>query len=198
MKMPMPASSFERVQGRLLRKERLSRKQEEGFALIISLMMMIVLTIILVALMRGSWLQEAMAGNTREKIRAQNAAQSAIKYAEYWLSQSGNATTGTACGTAGSIATQVCSNTATISTSTPPLATYTEYAPTGLTASASGGSNTYYRNPGYYIQYLGTNGSSAKAIYRVTAYGYGGNLYAVAIIQSTFGMGSSATDLGGQ
>lgn len=188
MKKSTPTFFPERVQSRCLQKEDASHRQEEGFALIISLMMMIVLTIILVALMRGSWLQEAMAGNTREKIRALNAAQSAAKYAEYWLNNNNAVVPSTTVTCAGVITTQICSNAAAISTSTPPLSSYTEYAPTGATTSASGGSNTYYRNPGYYIQYLGTNSSSSQVVYRITAFGYGGNQYAVAVVQSNVGI----------
>lgn len=158
-----------------------------GFVLVVSLIFLAVLAIIITGLARNTWLQEAMTGGTREKIRAENAAQTAVRYAEYWLNLTGNATVGTNCAT-GAIATQVCANAVNITSNTPPLSAYTEYAPTVLSVSSSGGSNTYYKAPGYHIQYLGQNTSSSKVLYLITAYGYGGNPNAVAVIQSVFGL----------
>lgn len=166
--------------------------RSQGFVLIVSLIFLAILAIILTGMARNTWLQEAMAGGTREKIRAQNAAQSAARYAEWWLSQPGNATLGASCGT-GVISTQVCTNSTSTTSDMPPLSTYTEYS---LQANGASGPNTLYRNPGYYIQYMGENMSSLKYIYVITAYGYGGNQYAVAIVQSTFGMSAEAQSLG--
>lgn len=166
-----------------------TKPRAQGFVLIVSLIFLAILAIILTGMARNTWLQEAMAGGTREKIRAENAAQSAARYAEWWLSQPGNATLGVSCGTGKLASAQVCLNSTTTTSSSPPLSAYTEYA---LQASGVSGPNTLYSNPGYYIQYLGENMSSLKYVYVITAYGYGGNQYAVAIVQSTFGLSAEA------
>lgn len=74
---------------------RASQRQDRGFVLIASLLILVVLTIIAVAMFRNFGLQEKMAGNLREKTRAFELAQSALKQAETWLKQ--NSSTGVAC-----------------------------------------------------------------------------------------------------
>ena len=102
-----------------------------GFALMILLM----LTPLGVAMFRSFGLQERIAGNTREKQHAFQAAQSALQFGEWWLTQN-NATTGVAC--SGALATtQVCSNAATMATlTTAPWMIGSTYVPINVNGSS--------------------------------------------------------------
>ncbi len=63
----------------------LSRKQQSGATLLVALIILLVMSIIGIASMKGSTLQERMAGNARQKAVATNAAQLAMREAELWL-----------------------------------------------------------------------------------------------------------------
>ncbi|MFB9157675.1 pilus assembly PilX family protein [Chromobacterium violaceum] len=169
-----------------------------GFTLIAALMMLIVITIIGIALMRSSGLLGKLAGNTREKGRAFEAAEATLQYAEWWLNQSGNAGGAVNCSnTALQSTLQVCNNALSNPSSTTSWsnAGYS-YNPPFMTASTNGGSQTYYRPPQLYIQYLGLNAAGSGAIYQLTAIGYGGNAASVAVLQSTYTLYSGTTNLG--
>ena len=60
-------------------------RRERGMALITGLLLLLVVTIIAMSMFRSFGMQEKIAGNTREKDRALNAAISAQQYAESWL-----------------------------------------------------------------------------------------------------------------
>ena len=177
------------------------RRKQTGFVLVISLLMLVVLTILAVSMFRGFGLQEIMAGNLREKTRAIDAAQAAINYAEWWLPQGSNATTGVAC--AGLTATQVCSNPLANPTTVNngnPSNTWgpngTDYTPTGMTVNASG-VGTFLAPPRYYIHYVGLASGGTGKLYRISAVGWGGNSSAVAVLQSTFVVSTGVQNLGG-
>ncbi len=88
-------------------------RAESGMALITGLLMLMVVTIIGLSMFRSYGMQEKIAGNTREKDRALNAAISAQQLAENWLVSGTAPTVGGVC-TAGLISSnvgQVCSNT---------------------------------------------------------------------------------------
>ncbi len=176
-------------------------RKDRGFALIAGLLLLVVMTIIGITMFRSFGLQEIMAGNLREKTRAFNAAQSALKYGEWWLTQGNDASQpGVACNSSLGVFAQVCSNpvaggASPSALSWPSWVDYTPYWMTGM-VSSSGGPDTYSKNPGLYIQFLGIN-SSNTLIYQVTAYGYGGNQNAVAVVQSTYGVSTGVQNLGG-
>lgn len=162
--------------------------QQSGFALVVSLLILVVLTLLGVSMFSNVGLQQRMASNTREKNRAFQAAQTALKYGEWWLSQSGNATQGASCsGTTSQ--PRVCSNELLNSTSVLPWASGTTYAPPlsgQLVVSPLGGVNTYNSAPQYYIQYLETDVQTGGNYYRITAWASGGNANAVAVVQSIY------------
>src|SRR6185437_3440329 len=86
------------------------RRSQRGMALISSLLLLLVVTIMAVSMFRSYGMQEKIAGNTREKQRALNAAVSAQQYAE-WLLQSGTAPPTAACNALVPATTpQVCNN----------------------------------------------------------------------------------------
>ena len=176
-------------------------------ALITAMLLLIVVTIMAVSMFRSYGTQERIAGNTRDKQRAVNAAVSAQQYAEYWLA-SGAAPPKAACnGIVGSSVGQVCTN-ALVSPATVPWTAgvkYTQFtansingvsnvlqtganAATGDTANASA---SYYDVPYFYIYDLGPNaGNPAGEVYQIDALGYGGTANTVAVVESTFVIGS--------
>jgi prepilin-type N-terminal cleavage/methylation domain len=78
-------------------EQHMKTPREQGFVLIASLLMLVVLTLLAVSMSRSFGLQERMAGNLREKARAFDAAQSSLSYAEWWLTRGSNASQVTAC-----------------------------------------------------------------------------------------------------
>src|SRR5205807_6276275 len=67
---------------------------QRGVALISSLLLLIILTILALSMFRSFGTQEKIAGNLREKDRALHAAASAQQYGEWWLTQGNNAASG--------------------------------------------------------------------------------------------------------
>lgn len=70
------------------------------------------------------------------------------------------------------------------------------YSPSNMTISTSGGINTYYQYPRYYIQYV-SQVQNNGVLYKITAAGYGGSQNAVAIVQAYYWVHGGATNLGG-
>ncbi|MDE2130534.1 MAG: pilus assembly protein PilX [Betaproteobacteria bacterium] len=163
------------------------RQRMDGFVLIASLLILVVLTIIAVAMFRSFGLQELMARNLREKTRALEAANSALSYAEWWLNQN-NAGTGSNCSGAPSPtgAARVCTNQLNNPSLLSNWTVGSTYTLPSATVSSSGGVGTYYASPKFYIQYLGLDATKNSTIYLITAMGYGGNENAVAVVQSTY------------
>lgn len=159
---------------------------QSGFVLIASLLILVVLTLIQIAMSRSFWLQEMMGGNSREKARAFNAAQTALQSAESWLQKNAGATAKT-CGTAeGALTTiQICSDDPASAT-TVPLATRFAYNSPYIPVNTAGGLGKYFGSPGYHIRFLDSTPNGDANFYRITAYGYGGNQNAVATVQSLY------------
>jgi type IV pilus assembly protein PilX len=174
-------------------------RRQQGMALISALLLLLVVTIMAVSMFRSYGMQEKMAGNTREKQRALNAAVSAQQYAEWFLS-SGNAPPKTTCtALVPSTTGQVCD--ALIN----PLDDYTTVVPWNVgvtympfTTNAGNGvvsnvSNTptgtgttlsYYQTPTFYITDLGPG--YGGEVYQIDALGYGGLANSVAVVESTY------------
>ncbi|AXE28533.1 pilus assembly protein PilX [Chromobacterium phragmitis] len=170
-------------------------RSPRGFTLVAALMMLIVITIIGIALMRSSGLLGKMAGNTREKGRAFEAAEATLQYAEWWLSQNATTNSPINCNGAQSVP-QICNNAIANPTANGAWSVGYTYNPPFLTQSPNGGSQTYYHLPQLYIQYLGLNASGNGALYQLTAVGYGGNDSSVAVLQSTYTLYSGTSNLG--
>jgi type IV pilus assembly protein PilX len=179
-----------------------SSRTQRGAVLVIALLILLLLTTLGVAMFRSFGLQERIAGNTREKQHAFQAAQSALQFGEWWLTQ-GNAGTGTSC-TGPLAAATVCSNAATMATLTGgPWSIGSIYTPINvngvapMTISATGGVGTYFAAPRLYINYLGLGPSGQARVYQVTAIGNGGDANSVAVVQSTYSVTTGIKDLGG-
>ncbi|MDE1947680.1 MAG: pilus assembly protein [Burkholderiales bacterium] len=178
--------------------------RERGFVLITGLIFLVVLTLLGLALFRSGGMQERIAGNTREKQRALEAAESALQYGEWWVSEQ-NRGTGTPCTavTNGNVVAnmKVCSNALANPTSLPWPA-YASYQPPTMTVSTAGGlaangDINYQAKPGVYISYLGLDSTGKAQLYQVTAFGQGGSASTAAVVQSTYKMASAVKDLGG-
>jgi type IV pilus assembly protein PilX len=177
--------------------------REHGFILIAALAVLLMLTLLSIGMFRSFGLEERITGNSREKQHAVSAAQSALQYAETWLS-AGSAGQGTMCSmTSPSPTTQVCTQPSTLpqqKLATDPWATYfgTTYVAPNLTVNSVPQpqlvSSQYYQSPQYAITYLGADPSTPGSfLYQVTAQGFGGNANAVAVVQSVYSVGSGST-----
>jgi type IV pilus assembly protein PilX len=63
------------------------RGTSQGYVLIVGLLFLLVLSLLAVSMMKSFGMQEKIASNTREKQRAFEAAQSALRYGEWWLAR---------------------------------------------------------------------------------------------------------------
>lgn len=191
-------------------KEASKGSKEHGFVLIASLLILIVVTILGLSLFRGFNVQEQIAGNTREKNRARHAAESALQYAEWWLQQGSNAGVFTNCTgmlNANINQGQVCTNnlsTVVADVTAVPWKAGTgdigvQYTPPGLTVTGvSGGQNGYYAIPRFYVSLVGPSADGQGTLFRINSMGYGGTPDAVAVLESTYEVGTGVRDLGGQ
>ena len=158
-------------------------------------------------LFRSFGTDEKVAGNTREKTRAVNAAETAEQAAEAWL-QGGNGAAAVNCVTPVLIypASQVCTSTLQAQNIDPAALPWANasgpigvnfIAPTMVTGST--GAGTYIKPPQYYVAYLGsqTNSGITTAFYQIDAVGYGANANAAAVVETTYSTSATLTNPGG-
>jgi type IV pilus assembly protein PilX len=174
-----------------------------GFIMITGLLFLVLMTLLAVAMFRSVGLQERIAGNTLDKQRTFEAAQTALQYGEWWLGQ-GAAGTGSACsGVAdGNTVTsmRVCLD-ALASPMAPPWAARTEYLPPAMAVAAGGGMAgsgdvNYQATPGLYVRFAGMSPDGESQLYQVSAFAMGGQAGTVAVVQSTYQVSSGVKDLG--
>jgi len=188
---------------------------QTGMALVTSMLLLVILTILALSMFRSVGTEERIAGNTREKERALHAANSAQSYAEWWLLQDGNTAAGPVSCASGLIASptqgQICAQTpqsefgkttAMVSAPNFPwLATAVSYAPPGMTfgdvPSTDFSNPPYFANPGFWITDVGVSGDGAGEMYQVDAYGYGGAPTTVAVVESVFEVKTGLVNRGG-
>ena len=193
-----------------------ARFAQRGVVLISSLLLLIVVTIIALSLFRSFGVQEKIAGNMREKQRALQAAESAEVFAEIWLSNNAGVSVTCAAMLNGNIGQgQICANTLTAQsidvTSPPYLITG---VPVGVTflptingvampistttsvSAANAANPTYFASPGFYISDMGTSADPTipGEVYQIDAYGYGGSISTVAVVESTFAVYTSSSN----
>jgi len=167
------------------------RKSQTGMVLVTTLLLLIVVTLLAVSMFRSFGLDEKIAGNMREKQRALTAAETAEQYAEWWLSNGNGYGVGTANCTApvALSALSVCANVMT-NASQLPWTVGTTYLPsvtTSMPLSTTGGQNTYYGAPTFYISYLGpAQGPGGGYVYQIDAVGYAGSPDTAAVVESTY------------
>ncbi|NMM09758.1 MAG: pilus assembly protein PilX [Polaromonas sp.] len=188
-----------------------SLQKERGIVLVTALLILVVLTLLSVSMFRTFGLSERIAGNTREKQRAFHAAQSAMQYAEWWLTQ-GNGSAGTTCsglltadGTTPT--TQVCNNAMTApQTAAVPWQTSSgaslgvAYTPPGMTVAAAGQAGAYAASARFYITPLGADPADSTGnsqLYQISAMSTGGNNVAASVVQSVYSIKTGVVDAGG-
>ena len=184
--------------------------RERGIALVSSMLLLLIITILALSMFRSFGILERIAGNMREKDRALHAAVSVQQYAEWWLTQPAGSIAASApvtC-TAGAPLNanagqgQIC----TLATSlanlninpTQPLPwpiTYVQYTPAGMVAGTGG--NDYAWTPGFYIVDLGVAADAAGEAYQITAFSFGGTTGTVAVVESTYEVQQGVVNRGG-
>jgi type IV pilus assembly protein PilX len=186
------------------------QSSQRGMVLVSSLLLLVVVTILAIGMFRSFGLDEKIAGNTREKQRALQAAVSAQQYAEWWLSV-GNAINLVSCSGPYLVTTGVpiCTNTlasvvgssaniAVLPWKVAGVATQVGYTPPNMTLAA--GSTMYYAMPAFYISYLGTgtgSNGSPGILFQIDAAGYGGSPSTAAVVESTYLLQTADTPLDG-
>jgi type IV pilus assembly protein PilX len=192
-----------------------ARSAQRGVVLVSSLLLLIVVTIIALSLFRSFGVQEKIGGNMREKQRALQAAESAQVFAEIWLSSNGTGPSVPCSGMLnGNIGQgQICANQLPlvpgVDVTSPPWKIGTQkigvtYLPSGAatmqistTTSVLNLLNpTYFDTPAFYISDMGTSADPAipGEIYQVDAYGYGGSINTVAVVESTYAVYTSSSN----
>jgi type IV pilus assembly protein PilX len=201
-----------------------SRPSQRGVVLISSLLLLLVVTIMALSMFRSFGMQEKIAGNTREKQRALQAAESAQQYAEWWLANQsgaiyavsqGSAAYADAACTAATIdanmgaTPQICTVATSLAVVTG-IATGTAaawptsaksvgvaYAPPQMNYSASSAQNYYANRPHFYITDVGALATGRGETYQVDAYGYGLSNTAIAVVESTVAVVCIVCNIGG-
>lgn len=190
----------------------LSPHRQTGVVLVMSMLLLVVITLLALSMFRSVGVQELIAGSLREKDRALQSAISAEEYAEWWLTNGNNINNTLAC-TSGTLngntgAGHVCTNALTSITAAGKFTTVpwtdaggaevgTYYTPPGYNATTTAGLNTYWKEPRYYITLLGAAPAGEQGnIYQVDAWSYGGDPNTVAVVESTYLVGTGIKDLG--
>ncbi|HEX4387225.1 MAG TPA: PilX N-terminal domain-containing pilus assembly protein [Steroidobacteraceae bacterium] len=183
-------------------------RRERGMALITSLLLLIIITLLALSMFRSYGTQEKIAGNLREKDRALHAAESAQEYGEWWLLQGNNAAIGAVPCTAGLLngtlgQGQICSNRLDrdlgLTIANIPWVTAgagggaigVTFQPQTMAIASLGqagtaGNPAYFSLPTFYIADLGPSLDGQGEAYRVDAFGYGSSQTTVAVVESTY------------
>lgn len=182
---------------------------QRGVALISSLLLLLIITILALSMFRSFGTQERIAGNLREKDRALHAAVSAQQYGEWWLTQGNNTAVGAVACALGTLSAnlgqgQICNQTLVQAgfTVTQPgtWATQIQYVPPTMGVPGVAGTNgdpPYFAAPAFYIADRGVAGDGAGEAYQVDAYGYGSAAGTVAVVESTYEVAQGVVNRGG-
>lgn len=193
--------------------QRSRRPKQHGMALVSSLLLLVVVTILALSMFRSFGLQEKIAANVREKQRALHAAESAQQFGEWWLANN-SSTAWTVCNALldGNLNQgQICSNRLALAvpagnvTAVPWQSGGTDIGVTFKQSTAANTMNvstttakdTYYAAPRFYISHLGASADGSGEVYQVDAAGYGGNADTVAVVESTVAIKTGVTNRGG-
>ena len=193
--------------------------KQRGVALITSLLLLLIITILALSMFRGFGSLEKIAGNLREKDRALHAAVSAQQFAEWWLTQPAavaDTTTPVNCaagpplnGNALPPEGQVCSTGTSLANLnidatvvTPVLwggISYVKYSPPGSTTPDQGGINNdpYALTPGFYISDLGASADAEGEVYQIDAFSSGATTSTVAVVESIYELQQGIVNRGG-
>ena len=196
-------------------RQRIAVGNQRGVALVTSILLLLIITILALSMFRSFGTQERIAGNLREKERALHAADSAQQYAEWWLLQGNNAAAGAVACTGLLVATptqgQICNQTPMGPTGMYPAAqnimqvpfpwpvgvTYTPQGMLLVGQPAAPGNPPYFATPAFWITDLGIAADAAGEAYQIDAYGYGSAANTVAIVESVYEVQQGVVNRGG-
>ncbi len=155
------------------------------------------LTLLALSMYRGFGLQQKIAGNTRDKERAYQVAESSLQYAESWLPK--QSSHGVVC--AGNVTVtsdtnmRVCSNVLATPEDPSKWTNYLEYKLPAMVVAGGGGVTkdgnnvddiNYAKVPGMYVAYLGLSPGGQHELYSVTASASGGVADTTSVVQSVY------------
>jgi type IV pilus assembly protein PilX len=190
-------------------RQRIAVSNQRGVALVTSILLLLIITILALSMFRSFGTQERIAGNLREKERALHAADSAQQYAEWWLLQSNNTAAGAVACTVSVVATptqgQICNATPTplgtpITTLPLPWPVQVTYTPQGMVLlgqPAQANNPPYFNTPAFWITDLGIAADAAGEAYQIDAYGFGSAANTVAIVESVYEVQQGVVNRGG-
>jgi len=177
-------------------------------ALVSSLLLLLVLTMLGVGMFRSFGLQERIAGNTRERQRALHAAIVGQSYAEWWLrvNNGANAGQGSTCATGATTISLpgtpplICTN-ALATPEQVPWGTYDSYTPavgtTAMNIASAGTIDAYAREPRFYIQFISgfyhSESNTQTNNYLIDSHGTAGSLNTVAVVEDAFSVNVTYT-----
>jgi type IV pilus assembly protein PilX len=195
------------------------RGQQRGVALVTSLLLLLIITILALSMFRSFGSLEKIAGNLREKDRALHAAVSAQQFAEWWLTQPAavaDTTTPVSCavgpplnGNALPPEGQICSTATSLlnlgidATSVTPVLwggiSYVQYLPPGSTVGQVGpnGDAPYALTPGFYISDLGPSADAEGEVYQIDAFSSGATTGTIAVVESVYELQQGIVNRGG-
>ncbi len=182
--------------------------RQRGFILVTSLIFLVLMTLLGLSLFGSFNTNQTISGNFREKQRAEDAAQAAINYTEYWLNTQAMANSpapppqGIACGT-GSNPTPTTPVVCTQALPVPlPALPWTAATVPGVASYPVVGA--YSSAPMVYVQFLYQQAGGLVGMmtcpcsfYKITAAANGGNANAASIIQTVYTVGSGTGGRGG-
>jgi type IV pilus assembly protein PilX len=182
--------------------------RQRGVALVTSLLLLVIITILALSMFRSFGTQEKIAGNLREKERALHAAESAQQYAEWWLLQGANSATGStiSCTVSvpGTLTTgQICNQTpqqqlgvaAVTQVPWPIQVTYLPQNMPLLGGPPVVGNPPYFATPAFWITDIGRAADNQGEAYQIDAYGYGSAANTVAIVESAYEVAAGLNSL---
>jgi type IV pilus assembly protein PilX len=186
---------------------------QRGLALLTSMLLLLIITLMALAMFRSVGTQEKITGNLHEKDRAIHAALAAQQYGEWWLLQGSNVAVGPVNCVGSPVQTATSLNMAGViclSSQTAQLmfgdmtvptnwAVRTEYLPQGMSVTGAGVNNDvmYAKVPAFYIADLGLAADGAGEAYQVAAYGVGGSPTSIAVVESVYEVQQGVINRGG-
>jgi type IV pilus assembly protein PilX len=182
--------------------------RQRGVALVTSLLLLVIITILALSMFRSFGTQQKIAGNVREKERALHAAESAQQYAEWWLLQGNNTAIGAIQCAAGTLVAtptvgQICNQTMQqqgVNLAVVPWAIQVTYTPDNMILQGQAtvaGNPPYFNTPAFYIADRGVAADGAGEAYQIDAYGYGSAANTVAVVESVYEVQQGVVNRGG-
>jgi type IV pilus assembly protein PilX len=168
------------------------RSRQQGLALVSALLMLVIITLLGVSLFLGVTLQQKAAGNSLQKTRALEVAQSVVNAAENWLNTESQKQAPLACSSnVSNFRLCAVAPSAPADPATWVNAGATQVALPQLKVSATGGTDTYATNPVVWITFLGRATMGPGSLYEIDAQATGGNSNTVAVIQTVYYVGGN-------